>query len=82
MIDTTKLMEAHAKVVDLAHREALAREEALAIRAHAEQVQAEIDAIAEQLIAAASGPAEAAGINAVADAIDPVALLNAQANEQ
>jgi hypothetical protein len=82
MIDTTKLMEAHAKVVDLAHREALAREEAIAIRANAEQIQVEIDAIADQLIAAASGPAEVAGLNAVADAIDPIAALNAQATEQ
>jgi len=79
MIDTTKLMEAHAKVVDLAHREATARDEMAALRANAEKAQADIDAIAEQLIAAAGSPAEAAGISAVAGAIDPVAALNEQA---
>lgn len=81
MIDTTKLVEAHAKVVDLAHREAVARDEAAAMRASVEQAQADIDAIAEQLLAAATSPAEIAGINAVADAIDPVAALNAQAHQ-
>lgn len=79
MIDTTKLMEAHAKVVDLAHREAVARDDVAAMRASIEQAQADIDAIAEQLLAVATSPAEVAGINAVADAIDPVAALNAQA---
>ncbi len=70
MIDTTKLMEAHAKVVDLAHREANARDEAALLRANAARVQADIDAIAEQMIAAAT-PAEAVAIAAVADAIAP-----------
>ncbi len=70
MIDTTKLMEAHAKVVDLAHREATARDEAAMMRANAARVQADIDAIAEQMIAAAT-PAEAVAIAAVADAIAP-----------
>ena len=79
MIDTTKLMEAHAKVVDLAHREALMRDENGLMRVNAEKAQADIDRIAEELIAAATSPAEVAGINAVADAIDPVAALNAQA---
>jgi len=78
MIDTTKLMEAHAKVVDLAHREATARDEMASLRANAERAQADIDAIAAQLIAVAS-PVEAVGIAAVADAIDPVAAFNAQA---
>jgi hypothetical protein len=81
MIDTTKLLEAHAKVVDLAHREALMRDENELMRQNAEKVQAEIDAIADQLIAAAASPAEVAGISAVADAIDPVAALNAQAQK-
>jgi hypothetical protein len=75
MIDTTKLMEAHAKVVDLAHREATARDEMAALRKNAEAAQADIDAIAEQLIAAASSPAEAGSIAAVADAISPIAAL-------
>jgi hypothetical protein len=79
MIDTTKLMEAHAKVVDLAHREAATRDEMAVLRKNAETAQADIDAIAEQLIAAASSPAEAGAIAAVADALDPVAALNAQA---
>ncbi len=70
MIDTTKLMEAHAKVVDLAHREATARDEAALLRANAARIQADIDAIAEQMIAAAT-PAEAVAIAAVADAIAP-----------
>ncbi len=76
MIDTTKLMEAHAKVVDLAHREAAARDEMKALRANAEQAQRDIDDIAEQMLAVAS-PAESAGITAVAQAINPVAALDA-----
>lgn len=75
MIDTTKLMEAHAKVVDLAHREAFARDELQALRANAEQAQRDIDAIAAQMLAVAS-PAEHAGITAVVAAIDPVAALD------
>ncbi len=70
MIDTTKLMEAHAKVVDLAHREATAREEASLLRYNAARVQADIDAIAEKMLAAAT-PVEAAAIAAVADALAP-----------
>jgi hypothetical protein len=81
MIDTTKLMEAHAKVVDLAHREALMRDENELMRQNAEQAQRDIDAIAEQLLAVAASPAEVVGINAVVDAIDPVAALNAQAQK-
>lgn len=79
MIDTSKLVDALSKVVDLAHREATARDEAAAIRASAERAQADINDIAEKLIAAAGTPAEATAIAAVASAIDPVAALNAQA---
>jgi hypothetical protein len=79
MIDTSKLVDALSKVVDLAHREATAQDELATAYAAAEKAQADINDIAEKLIAAAGTPAEADAIAAVAGALDPVAALNAQA---
>ena len=69
-VDTSKLVDALSKVVDLAHREASARADAERLNASIVENQADIDAIAEQLIAAAAGaPAASNGIVAVAAAL-------------
>lgn len=69
-IDTSKLVDALSKVVDLAHRELTAKTDLNALYRDAEKVQSDIDNIAAQLIAAAQGSnAETAGITAVAAAL-------------
>jgi outer membrane protein TolC len=79
-VDTAKLVDALSKVVDLAHREETARAEVDALNEAIKASQADIDAIADQLIAVAGSAPAANGIAAVAAALttpvdQPVAII-------
>jgi hypothetical protein len=75
-LDLSKLADAVAKVADLAKSHAdtsalvtAANAERDALRADIVQAQADVDGLTALLLAAATTPAEAAGLTAVADAL-------------
>jgi hypothetical protein len=81
-IDTSKLVDALSKVVDLAHREANARAEVDALNEAIAASQADIDAIAIQLIEAAGSKAAATGLAAVATALTAPILYDVVAPDE
>jgi hypothetical protein len=79
MLDLTKLTDAVTKVAGVAQAAAAARAEADAVKVSLANAQADIDALAERLIAAVDTPAEAVGLAAVAAAVAPVAPVAPEA---
>jgi hypothetical protein len=73
MIDLTKINDAVAKVADLAKSSVQAHIDRDAAYNAVGAAQLAIDALADQLLSAATTPAEAAGIAAVADALTSTA---------